>query len=175
MGRRPQQDSRCRMLGCTPPPGPRSFWRTLSSPMWMSSRVRKALELKADELKAFFIKASTRQKQSRGLRSCGPWAHRLALSPVSSGGGRGVDVATAARRRDQPAPGEGLNPPPAPTGTPGPGLASGGTGVGRGEVRQVTLGRFQLVSGGGGLGNGWGNGRRCGQSHAGTPRAPAPV
>ena len=31
--------------------------------MWMRSLVRKALELKEDELKAFFIKASARQKQ----------------------------------------------------------------------------------------------------------------
>lgn len=37
--------------------------RTLSRPMWMRSRVRKALELKADEPKAFFIKASARHKR----------------------------------------------------------------------------------------------------------------
>lgn len=39
---------------------------TLSRPMWTRSRVRKALELKEDELKAFFIKASTRQKRQWG-------------------------------------------------------------------------------------------------------------
>ena len=95
------------MLGCTPRLGPRSFWHTLSSPMWMRSWVRKALELKADELKAFFIKASARQKQLKGLRSRGPRAHRLALllSPQE------VDMATVARRSEQPAPGEGLIPP----------------------------------------------------------------
>lgn len=73
--------------------------------------MRKALELKVDELKAFFIKASARQKQSRGLRSCGPRAHRLALllSPQE------VDLATAARRREQPAPGEGLTSPASDT------------------------------------------------------------
>lgn len=55
-----------------PPRGPRSFQRTLSSPMWMRSLVRKALELKEDELKAFFIKVSARQKQQRGLRARSP-------------------------------------------------------------------------------------------------------
>lgn len=42
---------------------------TLSRPMWTRSRVRKALELKEGELKAFFIKASAREKRPWGRES----------------------------------------------------------------------------------------------------------
>lgn len=70
MGDGPGEDLRCgtglvgvarATSGALPPSLPSG--RTLSRPMWMRSLVRKALELKEDELKAFFIKASARQKE----------------------------------------------------------------------------------------------------------------
>lgn len=39
---------------------------TLSRPMWISSLVRKVLELKDEELKAFFMRASTGAEMERG-------------------------------------------------------------------------------------------------------------
>lgn len=75
VGDRPQQDlcdgagrrgQNTPTTGAPHPHTPRSptpFRRTLSRPMWMRSLVRKALGLKEAELKAFFIKASARQKQ----------------------------------------------------------------------------------------------------------------
>lgn len=60
------QDSHGRGRRCPPRPPARAApppSRTLSRPMWMRSLVRKALELKEDELKAFFIKASAGQRR----------------------------------------------------------------------------------------------------------------
>lgn len=72
--------------------------------------MRKALELKEDELKAFFIKVSARQKQQR---SKGPQPLSTQAGPCllrSSGGEHsGWDVDTGGRLRGQLAPGEGLN------------------------------------------------------------------
>lgn len=46
------------------PATPRSL--TLSRPMWMSSLVRKVLELNDEELKAFFMRASKGAEMERG-------------------------------------------------------------------------------------------------------------
>lgn len=109
--------------------------RTLSSPMWMRSLVRKVLELKEDEPKAFFIKASARQKQhgagcslhkrqAMGRRACGntPQAGSC-LRPSSGGKQRTWDLNTGITLKGQLAPGEGLDQ-PAVTRWPFPVLAS---------------------------------------------------
>lgn len=80
VGDRPQQDlwdgagQSAAHPGASPThmPGPTApSNRTLSRPMWMRRLVRKALGLKEDELKAFFIKASAREKQRGAGDSCG--------------------------------------------------------------------------------------------------------
>lgn len=100
--------------------------------MWMSRLVRKALALKEDELKAFFIKASVRQKQQGDRVLIGakgwPWAKGHAAPPQSwvlpsaqEHRKWVMDTGTSSRR--QLAPGEGLDL-PAVTPWPFPVLAS---------------------------------------------------
>lgn len=102
-----------------PPLLPAAFLqRTLSRPMWMRSLVRKALGLKEDELKAFFIKASAKQKQhgAAGLwqqragheqRACSSPRAVSCLLPYSGGEHRRWDMDTGIRLRGQLALGMG--------------------------------------------------------------------
>lgn len=99
--------------------------------------MRKALELKDDELKAFCIKASVGQRRQGAYCTKGPATGRRAYStphPPKLGPGscllhysghehRWWDVDTGTRLRGQLAPGEGLNL-PAATPWPFPVLAS---------------------------------------------------
>lgn len=84
--------------------------------MWMSRLVRKALALKEDELKAFFIKASAREKQDRVLTGAKgwPWAkghvaprQGWVLPPAQEHRKWVMDTGTTLR--GQLAPGEGLD------------------------------------------------------------------
>lgn len=169
LAERPQQDSRCRMLGCNPPAWATFLLAHLEQPHVDKQPGEERIGVEGRRAEGLLHQSICKAEAVE--RTQVMWPPGTEAGPASchvrrwtwGGHGRSSRRAGTASTRGR------AQPPPAPTGTPGPGLASGGTRVGRDEVRQVTLGRFQLVSGGGGLGNGWRSRRRCGQGPAGTP------